>query len=181
VTRDSVPVAHSPYQTCIFNDSIAFPPLVVFYALHGVTPQPLPSRPAGDYLLLDGKICLVESDPPRSRQQPRQREWLHFIDLTHLMEERCVLHLDSLFRCRYPLLYPLRPPRLTPTLARKRTGITVRLCAHCPLSPSALLTPFFPLRPTPSLSPFANYKSSRLPTRSLLQGGPATPKPTQPH
>ena len=47
VTLDTAPVGQSPYTACVFNDSIAFPPTLLFYKMKGaLTADALPPRAA---------------------------------------------------------------------------------------------------------------------------------------
>ena len=63
VTHDNIPVGDSPYQTCIVNASIAFPPALSFSPFPAANNAVLPSRKAQDYCLVHDMLVLVKSDP----------------------------------------------------------------------------------------------------------------------
>ena len=84
VTKDCVPVGDSPYTTCIFNESIAFPPSIGFHPLPASNPDSLPAkRPAHDYVLCHDMVAVLDSEPvPLAKTA--WREHLHYYKLTQL-------------------------------------------------------------------------------------------------
>ena len=89
VTLANVPVGDSPYNACICNPTISFPPEVVFKPLcdaevKGVAELPQGTR-ACDMVQLYDLIVMLKSQPIELTNNRREREYLHFYKLKSAM------------------------------------------------------------------------------------------------